>query len=231
MQRRRRRSRGRRQLRGAGRAEPRSSRRPRNDAGPRRPARKEHVGLSRRANRRDPRIDVRLRTQVASSTRTRSTSSPSRSPTRRGRPSASRLEPCSCASAACRTPAGPTRRASTERAGYILTGPDLLVGGRRPAGWPLDRDPLALETSVPASSPRATPAAARPSALPGPSGRARWPLRSRTSVSRSSRPRPRFQTVGAGPKSPRRRRARRESRSGRAASATKTRRTITTRSR
>jgi thioredoxin reductase (NADPH) len=37
----------------------------------------------------------------------------------------------------------------TDRAGYILTGPDLLERGRRPEGWPLDRDPLALETSVP----------------------------------------------------------------------------------
>ena len=37
----------------------------------------------------------------------------------------------------------------TDRAGYILTGPDLLEDGRRPEGWPLDRDPLALETSVP----------------------------------------------------------------------------------
>jgi thioredoxin reductase (NADPH) len=37
----------------------------------------------------------------------------------------------------------------TDRAGYILTGPDLLEDGRRPRGWPLDRDPLALETSVP----------------------------------------------------------------------------------
>jgi len=34
-------------------------------------------------------------------------------------------------------------------AGYVLTGPDLLEGGRRPDGWPLERDPLALETSVP----------------------------------------------------------------------------------
>ena len=33
-------------------------------------------------------------------------------------------------------------------AGYVLTGPDLLVNGSRPPGWPLDRDPLALETSV-----------------------------------------------------------------------------------
>jgi thioredoxin reductase (NADPH) len=37
----------------------------------------------------------------------------------------------------------------TDRAGYILTGPDLLDAGRRPEGWPLDRDPLALETSMP----------------------------------------------------------------------------------
>jgi thioredoxin reductase (NADPH) len=37
----------------------------------------------------------------------------------------------------------------TDAAGYVLTGPDLLRDGRRPEGWPLDRDPLALETSVP----------------------------------------------------------------------------------
>jgi thioredoxin reductase (NADPH) len=37
----------------------------------------------------------------------------------------------------------------TDRAGFILTGPDLLDAGKRPEGWPLDRDPLALETSVP----------------------------------------------------------------------------------
>ena len=34
-------------------------------------------------------------------------------------------------------------------AGFILTGPDLLDRGRRPDDWPLARDPLALETSVP----------------------------------------------------------------------------------
>jgi thioredoxin reductase (NADPH) len=33
--------------------------------------------------------------------------------------------------------------------GFILTGPDLLRDGKRPAGWPLDRDPMLLETSVP----------------------------------------------------------------------------------
>ncbi len=38
---------------------------------------------------------------------------------------------------------------ATDPAGYVLTGPDLLDGGRRPPGWPLARDPLALETSAP----------------------------------------------------------------------------------
>ncbi|HTE68659.1 MAG TPA: FAD-dependent oxidoreductase [Actinomycetes bacterium] len=33
--------------------------------------------------------------------------------------------------------------------GFLLTGPDLLVGGKRPSGWPLDRDPYYLEGSVP----------------------------------------------------------------------------------
>jgi thioredoxin reductase (NADPH) len=34
-------------------------------------------------------------------------------------------------------------------AGFVLTGPDLILSGERPDEWPLDRDPLALETSVP----------------------------------------------------------------------------------
>jgi thioredoxin reductase (NADPH) len=38
---------------------------------------------------------------------------------------------------------------ATDQAGFVLTGPDLLEDGRRPAGWPLARDPLALETSAP----------------------------------------------------------------------------------
>ncbi len=33
--------------------------------------------------------------------------------------------------------------------GFLLTGPDLLVSGKRPIGWPLDRDPYYLEGSVP----------------------------------------------------------------------------------
>jgi thioredoxin reductase (NADPH) len=36
-----------------------------------------------------------------------------------------------------------------DEAGYIVTGPDLIRGGKRPAGWTLDRDPYFLETSVP----------------------------------------------------------------------------------
>lgn len=33
--------------------------------------------------------------------------------------------------------------------GFVVAGPDLVVDGRRPPGWPLDRDPYHLETSVP----------------------------------------------------------------------------------
>ena len=34
-------------------------------------------------------------------------------------------------------------------AGFILTGPDLLINGERPAGWKLKRYPFLMETSVP----------------------------------------------------------------------------------
>jgi len=33
--------------------------------------------------------------------------------------------------------------------GFVLTGPDLRVDGSWPSTWPLDRDPLPMETSVP----------------------------------------------------------------------------------
>jgi len=33
--------------------------------------------------------------------------------------------------------------------GFVLAGPDLVIAGQRPAGWPLDRAPYHLETSVP----------------------------------------------------------------------------------
>jgi thioredoxin reductase (NADPH) len=36
-----------------------------------------------------------------------------------------------------------------DKHGFILTGAELLVDGRCPKGWPLDRDPFLLETSLP----------------------------------------------------------------------------------
>ncbi len=33
--------------------------------------------------------------------------------------------------------------------GFVIAGPDLVVGGKLPAGWPLDRAPYHLESSVP----------------------------------------------------------------------------------
>jgi len=33
--------------------------------------------------------------------------------------------------------------------GFVLSGPDLVLGGRRPRGWTLDRDPYHLETNIP----------------------------------------------------------------------------------
>jgi thioredoxin reductase (NADPH) len=41
--------------------------------------------------------------------------------------------------------AGVTR----DEAGYLVTGPDLLLESHRADGWPLDRAPYFLETSVP----------------------------------------------------------------------------------
>jgi len=35
------------------------------------------------------------------------------------------------------------------RAGFVITGPDLIVNGQRPKNWLLRRDPFLLETSVP----------------------------------------------------------------------------------
>ncbi|NMH97047.1 FAD-dependent oxidoreductase [Pseudonocardia acidicola] len=36
-----------------------------------------------------------------------------------------------------------------DRAGFVVAGPDLVVDGKRPCGWTLDRDPYHLETSLP----------------------------------------------------------------------------------
>ncbi|UCF28860.1 MAG: FAD-dependent oxidoreductase, partial [Chloroflexota bacterium] len=36
-----------------------------------------------------------------------------------------------------------------DRAGFIVTGSDLMVDGKRPKGWKPNRDPFLLETSIP----------------------------------------------------------------------------------
>ena len=65
-----------------------------------------------------------------------------------GRSRRSRRATCSCSSARPCTEwlDGVVER---DRKGFVVTGPDLLAGGRRPRGWPLDRDPYYLEASVP----------------------------------------------------------------------------------
>lgn len=54
-----------------------------------------------------------------------------------------------CIGGTPRTAWAPDKGVALDRRGFVLTGPDLLSDGRRPDGWPLDRDPLAVETSVP----------------------------------------------------------------------------------
>ena len=54
-----------------------------------------------------------------------------------------------CIGGTPRTAWAPENGVALDRRGFVLTGPDLLTDGRRPDGWPLDRDPLAVETSVP----------------------------------------------------------------------------------
>ena len=54
-----------------------------------------------------------------------------------------------CIGGTPRTAWAPDHGVELDRRGFVLTGPDLLDNGRRPEGWPLDRDPLAVETSVP----------------------------------------------------------------------------------
>lgn len=36
-----------------------------------------------------------------------------------------------------------------DKHGFVVAGPDLITDGKRPPGWPLDRDPYHLETSIP----------------------------------------------------------------------------------
>jgi thioredoxin reductase (NADPH) len=50
--------------------------------------------------------------------------------------------------------------------GFILSGPDLTIHGRRPRNWTLQRDPFLLETNVPESLSPATCATARSNGWP-----------------------------------------------------------------
>jgi thioredoxin reductase (NADPH) len=54
-----------------------------------------------------------------------------------------------CIGGVPRTSWAPGSGVRLDERGFVLTGPDLLREGARPDGWPLDRDPLAVETSVP----------------------------------------------------------------------------------
>jgi thioredoxin reductase (NADPH) len=99
---------------------------------------------------REPRIDVRLRTQVRAVEARDGDLAAVVAAGPGGREE--RLPATAlflCLGGVPRTGWAPEADVRVDAAGFILTGPDLLEDGRRPADWPLDRDPLALETSVP----------------------------------------------------------------------------------
>jgi thioredoxin reductase (NADPH) len=98
----------------------------------------------------DPRIDVRFRTQVAEALadgdRLGGVVIADADGVREERPARALFL---CIGGTPRTGWAADAGVRTDAAGYILTGLDLLEDGRRPATWPLSRDPLPLETSVP----------------------------------------------------------------------------------
>jgi thioredoxin reductase (NADPH) len=98
----------------------------------------------------DPRIDVRLRTQVVAATgeggHLASVVLADAEANREERPATALFL---CIGGTPRTGWAADGGVRTDPAGYILTGLDLLEDGRRPASWPLNRDPLPMETSVP----------------------------------------------------------------------------------
>ena len=67
----------------------------------------------------------------------------------RGAADRTRPATCSSSSAARRAPTGWTARWSATTGGSSPPAPSLLEDGRRPPGWPLDRDPYFLESSLP----------------------------------------------------------------------------------
>ena len=98
-----------------------------------------------------PQIEVRLRSQVHGAARGGGPARGGDDRERRRRRETDRRSPSLflCIGGIPRTQWAAGSGVRTDDAGFILTGPDLLENGHRPEGWPLDRDPLALETSVP----------------------------------------------------------------------------------
>ena len=98
--------------------------------------------------RRHPLIDVRLETRLtelhASGDRLAGVTVTDAGGDARSEPADSVFI---CIGGRPRTEWCPREGVLTDAGGYILTGTDLLAGGSRPDGWPLDRDPLPLETS------------------------------------------------------------------------------------
>jgi thioredoxin reductase (NADPH) len=98
----------------------------------------------------DPRIEIRLRTQVTALAedggRLSSVTIADDAGKQETRPAQALFI---CIGGVPQTAWCPTEGIRIDAAGYILTGTDLLAPGDRPQGWPLDRDPLPLETSRP----------------------------------------------------------------------------------
>ena len=99
---------------------------------------------------RHPRIDVRLRSQV---TELHAHGGQLAEVTITDAGGASERRPAkalfACIGGTPRTGWAARHGVRLDRNGFLLTGPDLLDSGSRPEGWPLDRDPLPLETSFP----------------------------------------------------------------------------------
>ena len=98
--------------------------------------------------RREARIDVRLGTQVtglgATSGRLAEVTLTNSDGVEEHRPARALFL---CLGGLPHTGWCPAEGVRTDAAGYIVTGTDLLEGGSRPDGWPLERDPFPLETS------------------------------------------------------------------------------------
>jgi thioredoxin reductase (NADPH) len=100
--------------------------------------------------KRHPQIDVRLRTQV---TDLHEDAGSLGAVTITDAAGASEKLPAKglfvCIGGTPRTEWAADNGVRTDKNGFLLTGPDLLEGGRRPEDWEPNRDPFPLETSVP----------------------------------------------------------------------------------